>query len=83
MAVLVVRQKLLGIHELKKALYDLGYLRSILGQDDTSPHEGSSVISGAVKNDPGLVNSFEASHQSLPFFLTERHSTEEPSCKLK
>ena len=65
---LVVRQKLLGIHELKKALYDLGYLHSILGQDDTSPYEGSSVISGAVKNDIGLVNSFEASHQSLPFF---------------
>ena len=69
MAVLMVRQKILGIHELKKGLYDLGYLPSILGQDDTSPHEGSSVISGAIKNDLGLVNSFEASHQSLPFFL--------------
>ena len=51
MAVLLVRQKMLGIHELKKRLYDLGYLPSILGQDDTSPHEGSSVVSSAVKNE--------------------------------
>ena len=29
------------------------------------------------------MNSFEARHQSLTFLLTERHSTEEPSSKLK
>ena len=51
MAVVVVRQRLLRIHELKKGLYDLGYLCSILGQDYRSPHEGSSVVSRAVKNE--------------------------------
>ena len=50
MALLVVRHKLLGIHE-KKRLRDLGYLSSVLGQNDTGLHECSSVVSIAVKNE--------------------------------
>ena len=51
MALIVVRHKLLGIHELKKVLYELAHLSSILGQYDTSPHEDSCVVSSAVKNE--------------------------------
>ena len=48
MALLVALHKLLGIHQKKKGC-DLGYLSSVLDHNDTSLHEGSSVVSIAVK----------------------------------
>ena len=76
MALIVVRHKLLGIHELKKVLYELAYLARSWVNMTLALYRAQSKMKG-------LVNSFEASHQSLPFFLTERHSKGEPSCKLK